>query len=753
MEQIPTPPDKEVMTFLSTVSLFQGFSHVQYNLILAELEWYQVERNEIFIHEGRPAGSMYLVFKGDLELFHRESAEGSAPIAARGPGDTVGELAIIAGDRRETSVRAKSQAVVARIPRMGIVRLCADDSSTLEVLSESIRHNLREEKLTYLLSTSELFSELNKSARHDLRQALEWIILSAGDVFIRQGDKGDFLGIVVSGQLGIYIKQPDGSTIAAERLTKGGVVGEMSLLTGAPRTATVRATRDSEVVKLSQDGFDRLVRQHPLEMTKAFAGGIIERLWEKASITSKPSGVMANLAVLPVTPDVPIDSFCEQLVRALTVLGTTRYLNSQLVDQALELEGIAQTQRDGINEGRLVAWLNAQEHHYDFVLYQTDTSRSSWSERCIRQADIVLIVGLGETQSSIGMLEETLFDEQLDWKQKRRVLALLHEDESPPKGTRTWITERPEIDGHYHVRQNMIADYERLARYLTGNAVGVVLSGGGARGAAHIGVLQALEEGGIPIDHIGGNSAGAAVAASYALGHSTKELPSLIKQAFSPRNFFDPTIPFFSLFSGRRGANFYRQMLGEGYIEDLWLPFFCVSANLTRAKLVVHDHGKLWRSVLASNSAPGMRPPVVQEGDLLIDGGLLDDLPLDVMRGKAGGGTVIAVDVSPDIDLERNPDYGPSLSGWKILWNRLSPIGKPMNLPPITVILQRANQLSSIRAQRDLTSTYRADLYIRPPVESFSMMDYRAIDEMVEAAHKAAVIQIAKWKSRNGSES
>jgi NTE family protein/lysophospholipid hydrolase len=365
-----------------------------------------------------------------------------------------------------------------------------------------------------------------------------------------------------------------------------------------------------------------------------------------------------------------------------------------------------------------------------------------------------LIVGQGKGQSSQGVLEEALLTDDLIWKQFRRLLVLLHDDAlDQPTGTKAWFKERPEISNHFHVRENEVADYERLARFLTGEAIGVVLSGGGARGAAHIGVLQALEEGGISIDHIGGNSAGAAVAAIYALGRSTTEIPGLIKQAFKPGNFFDPTMPLFSLMSGRRGANFYRKLLGEVDIEDLWLPFFCVSANLTRAKLMVHDQGQLWQSVLASNSAPGMRPPVVQGGDLLIDGALLDDLPLDVMRGKVGNGTVIAIDVSPPVDLAENPDYGAYISGWRILWSRLNPFNKPIDLPPITVVLQRANQLSSILAQRDMAKAYLADLYIQPPVEGFSMMDYRAIDEMVEVAYEAAKKQIAVWQSCSDRES
>jgi len=753
MKQIAAPSEASVLTFLASCSLFQGVETSHLRLVASELRWYRVEDGETFIRQDRPAGSIYLVAKGQLEVFSQGKDGGELILARPGPGDTVGELALLSGDRREASVRAISRAVVARFARSRLVRLSVKDPSILGSITEAVRRRLRRVKLAQLLSTGDLFSDLSESVRRDLSRELEWINLEAGEDFIHQGDRGDFLGMVVSGRLRVIREELDGGHKFIGELGKGATVGKMALLTGGLRTATVRAARDAEVVKLSQAGFHRLVSRHPLEMTRVFAGGVIELLWKAAEGQGRPTSHITTVAIVPAAFDVPVDSFSEQLTRALSELGSTRYLSSQLVDSFLETEGIAQTPPDGINNGRLVAWLNAQEHRFEYVLYQTDPRATPWSDRCIRQADLVLIVGRGKGKALCGRLEKTLLAEAPSVTKSQQVLVLIHEDGvGQPKGTAAWLKERPGINRHYHVRRNRPSDYERLARSVAGRAVGLVLSGGGARGAAHIGVLQALEEAGLAIDHIGGNSAGSVVAAAYATGRSPAEIPDLIKQAYKPGNFFDPTIPLFSLFAGRRGANYYRKMLGEFEIEDLWSPFFCVSSNLTMAEIMVHDHGPLWRSVLASNSAPGLRPPVVHEGDLLLDGALLDDLPLDVMREKIGSGTVIAVDVSPLVDLAENPDYGDSISGWRILWNRLNPLSPSMELPSIAAILQRASELSSKRAQRTLVNARMADLYIRPPVEHFSMMDNKGIDEMVTVAYDAARKQIVEWQGALGSD-
>ena len=231
-------------------------------------------------------------------------------------------------------------------------------------------------------------------------------------------------------------------------------------------------------------------------------------------------------------------------------------------------------------------------------------------------------------------------------------------------------------------------DLDRIVRYVSRREVGLVLSGGGARGFAHAGVVRAIQEAGLPIDVIAGVSMGAVMAAGYAFSEQWEETIPLIKAQLEGV-FSDYTLPFVSLARGRRFDRYLQALFGDASIEDLRMPYFCVSSNLTRADTVVHRTGPLWRAIRASGSLPGLVPPVVDDGDLLYDGGLLNNLPVDLMRKEIHTGVLIAVDVVPPVDLGIRATGLESPSGWRIAWSRLNPLTKAIEMPSIVSILQR----------------------------------------------------------------
>ena len=249
-----------------------------------------------------------------------------------------------------------------------------------------------------------------------------------------------------------------------------------------------------------------------------------------------------------------------------------------------------------------------------------------------------------------------------------------------PIGLRAWRDARPDLLRHHCLRLGSREDVERLARRVAGRGVGVVLTGGGGHGLAHLGALRALEDAGVPIDCVGGTSQGALMAALYArhasTTHTLPRVKALARALRSPRHLLtDLTLPVLSLFSGKGVDAILRAALGEGTrAEDLWLGFFCCSANLTRGRLQTHTQGEVWRCVRASMTVLGLLPPVVDEatGDVLVDGGYLNPIPVDVMREKMGVETVIVVDVEDEDYLAfRNltPHDG-GLGGWRLLWDR-----------------------------------------------------------------------------------
>jgi predicted acylesterase/phospholipase RssA len=188
----------------------------------------------------------------------------------------------------------------------------------------------------------------------------------------------------------------------------------------------------------------------------------------------------------------------------------------------------------------------------------------------------------------------------------------------------------------------------RLARLLTGRGIGLTLSGGGARGLAHIGVVKALRQANIAIDAVGGTSLGAILGAGVAMEWTHDELVDRFRRAFVDTNpLNDYTLPLMSLVSGRKVTRLLRGEFGELQIEDLPLPFYCVSSNLTTGRLAVHRTGSLWRWLRASVAIPGVLPPIFHQGDVHVDGGAMNNLPVDVMR-EVGRGPIIGVDVGAD---------------------------------------------------------------------------------------------------------
>jgi NTE family protein/lysophospholipid hydrolase len=298
------------------------------------------------------------------------------------------------------------------------------------------------------------------------------------------------------------------------------------------------------------------------------------------------------------------------------------------------------------------------------------------------------------------------------------------------------------LQSHHHVRRGNQADMARVARFLAGVPVGLVLGGGGVRGLAHVGVMRALNQAGVAVDMIGGTSIGAVVGVQFALGRSPERILRETQQAFT--GLLDYTLPAVALAAGGRLSSSLRAALGEMQFEDTWLPYFCVASNLTRAEVAVLDHGTLWRAVRASCGLPGVFPPVGIEGDLLVDGCLLNNLPVDIMAKRCAG-PIIAVDATPTVDLEAQGWRGDAMSGFRHLANRINPLGSGSDLPGIARILQRACELSSVRAHRARLRDVNRGLLLTPAVGGIPTLDFGQAEQAVEAGYRAACEALPGW--------
>lgn len=596
------------------------------------------------------------------------------------------------------------------------------------------------------LYINKLFEGLEPSILRELEQELELVTFTSGESVMRQGEESNCLYKVIHGRLRV-INESTGQ--ALRELGRGESVGEMGLLTNSERSATVIAVRDTLLAKLSRKGFYHLLEKDPRAFMEQFTAPIIKRLSEHWQDNMPVRHSVSTIALIPVAPDVPLSFFAKRLTESLALLGTTRHLNSKYFLEWLEKEKMPSTYREQ-EHIKIINWLNEEEADSHYLVYEADMTLSSWTRRCIRQADHILIVGTATSSPRLGEIESALSQNYNTLVLASKSLVLLYEySTSEPTGTQQWLDMR-HVESHYHVRLHCKADFARLARLLTGHGVGLVLSGGGARGLAHLGVIRALQEANIPIDMIGGLRRGALVAAQYAFNWDYERVMEIGK-AYSHQKFNDYTLPLISLFTGRSWEKVLMALFGETQIEDLWTSFFCTSANLSLAEIMVHDSGSLWKSVRASISIPALVPPVVHNGYLLIDGGFLNNLPVDIMRQRNNGGPIFAIDVgsgSSNIKpIEASDFFSSSISGWQILGQRLNPASSPTRVPTMSKIL---SQLALMGRTKAAKSSQMADFYFCPPVEQYSLLELHKFDEIVEIVeigYRFATAKIAEWQN------
>ncbi len=587
------------------------------------------------------------------------------------------------------------------------------------------------------------FASLDETTRLELAGKLEPVHVVAGEVIFREGDPGEGLYLVVSGRLRVSVAA-DGAERVLYDVGRGAIVGEMAALTDRPRSATVQAVRDSDLLLLRVSSFTALLERSP-----ALVAGMIRLLVDRVLAVDRlltvdrpqapPLGRTIAVACAGQDPrpaTMIAGRLAEQLARAGSVFG----VDAAVVARHLGPEAAHRGPGDP-GRAELTGWLHAVERDHDHVIYQAGAEDTAWSRLCLSQSDVVLLVASAGDDPALGAVEARA----LATGSLRCELVLVHEaDPAQTPVTARWLERRPVAD-HHHLRAGRTGDVARLARMITGTGCGLVLGGGGARGLAHLGVIRALEEAGVPIDVVGGTSIGAIMAGLYARGLSDSERVRVVSTiARHGRRLVTPTLPLVALSAGRYVDRILAEHLTTAPIEDLPWRFFCVSTSLTRAEEVIHERGPLWAAVRASLALPGVWPPIYAAGDLLIDGGAIDNVPVEVMRGRIGGGSVVAVDVSPEVEPLTAAPFGPGLSGWRVLGRRLNPFAAAQPVPHIADILTRSTGLSQVRHRRATLDVDRVDLLLRPPVAGLGVLDFKGGIAFIETGYRYAAQALAE---------
>ncbi|KAI5295829.1 phosphatidylcholine and lysophosphatidylcholine phospholipase [Ascosphaera acerosa] len=704
------------------------------------------------------------------------------------PGNVEGYVGSVTSSRSFTDVVAKTDVYVGFLPCKSLEKI-ADKCPPL------------------LLTMAKRLTTVLPRLLLQIDFALEWVQVEAGQVLHHQGDDSDAIYIVLNGRLRSVRDKGKGQLVVTGEYGQGDSVGELEVMTESARSTTLHAIRDTELAKFPRTLFNSLAQEHPgitIQISKLIAQRMRDLLdkpaaLENADLGTSPEGAstlnLRTVAILPVTAGVPVVEFGNRLLHAFHQIGVTNGVAA--LHQADILNHLGRHAFSRMGKLKLSQYLADLEEKYGMLLYVADTNvNAPWTQTCIKQADCILLVAVAEGSTSIGEYERFLLGMKTT---ALKELVLLHVDRySPPGVTRQWLKNRLWINGgHHHVQMSYRltpeptqplnkrfgrlkqrvevikgeiqkytsrrvsqtplyaaatpykGDFHRLARRLCGKAVGVVLGGGGARGIAHIGVILAMEEAGIPIDIVGGTSIGAFIGALYARDADAVPMYGRAKKFAGRmgsiwRFLLDMTYPSASYTTGYEFNRSIFKSFGNTQIEDFWLEYFCNTTNISQSRCDFHSSGYVWRYVRASMSLAGLVPPLCDEGSMLLDGGYIDNLPVKHMR-SLGADVIFAIDVG-SIDDNTPQTYGDSLSGvWALLnrWNPFSAHPNPLTLGEIQARLAYVSSVDALERAKHTPGCF----YLRPPVDPFGTLEFGRFDEIYKVGYEAGKKFVEKLKN------
>jgi NTE family protein len=515
--------------------------------------------------------------------------------------------------------------------------------------------------------------------------------LPAGCLLFESGSIADGVYLVASGRLGV---KTSGNAQRTADIGRSELVGETGWLLGERRSSTVVAVRDSELLFLPAPLLDAVAAQ-----STCFSMALARLCARRLRHSNRRDRTPARARVFVIVPnclEFDVAHLATRLVAEFSRAGRTELV------------------WDARASNHTAAWFNGIEESNDYVVYVADPGASGWTHQCCRQADVILLAAPAAAAARpwpAGIAEAALA------RGARVELALLHDERIEAGAATRWLGGSP-VSLHHHIVD--AADLGRLARLLTRRGVGLVLSGGGARGFAHLGVIKALREARVPIDFVGGSSIGSIIAAGVAMGWSDEEMRRRYRRSFVDTNpVNDYTVPVVALTRGRKVSRLLQREYGDVQIEDLRQPFFCVSANLTTGRVLEHRSGPLALALRASVAIPGVMPPVYRGDEVLVDGAAINNLPVDLMQVHAPG-LVIGCDVGADRAV-----VGPQSR-------------RRMNIVQILLHSGMVNNAASAAALRE-----RSDVLLRPPLPNVDLLNWQAFDRAIQAGYDYACDALA----------
>ncbi len=558
-----------------------------------------------------------------------------------------------------------------------------------------------------------VLSHFSESALKRLIDESETITIHQNQTLFSCGEQAEYVFYLIEGHLNAYSSNHYTRTIGCFR--SGELVGDVDVVAGEPRGLAVRATRESRLLKISKDIFMKYFQKNP-DLFIALAESMARRLRKMILNTHESTYEYKNIGLIALSPDLPMGKIKRHC------LAHIAQDNVRLYDQ----DDFKQSKEDPIN------FFHQCQSKSTLNLFFCVNSDDVWSQSVFDYVDYLYLF----TWEGTWALLDTNIISRI--RQRPCDLAILHHTAAPIKDTSKFYDKYP-FKRHHHLMDTK-GSHERLYRYMTGQAIGLVVSGGGLRGFAHYGLIKALFESKIPIDYIGGSSMGALTSAMIAIDYNWNSFDQMsmasikkIKKTLFLKNL---TLPFVSILSGKTMTDIIYNLFKDYQIEDLKTNYFCVVSNLSDNKKEIVTKGSLWKWIRASTAVPGIAPPFEKDGRIYVDGAVCSSLPIFDMRKLLDDvGSIIA------FNLQTNPFQGkkyhfPPILTMKTMILYLLGIHKhDFKLPSIFDVLTEAPLINQNFSDNEAAKT--AEIIIALDTSAYTIASKKS-DALIQPAYELA---------------
>lgn len=556
-----------------------------------------------------------------------------------------------------------------------------------------------------------LFGEIDEETKSYIESTLEWSELKRDEYLFKQDDAADGLYTVLLGKLEAVIETP-GTEKLLGYINPSETVGEMALISGDTRSASVRCFRNATLVKMSTKVFEELCAKQP-SFALNIAKIIVKRLKVSQNVR-KEKQVYNNIAFYRADMNQETNSCLSLLMRLYTKDKDNYVFNIISFKKRFAIK--PDVEIDLSHKQQINTWLNELEFDYNRIILDLRGFSNEVRRFLLDYCDLCIIFKTFGRDPLPSSEEQSFYDSMQHSTQKMRLILCHHMRTKRPSRTVDWLASRPAMP-HTHIQHGNTEDINRMYRNLTGNSIALVLGGGGAKGIAHLGVLRALKESNIPIDYICGTDMGSMVAALYALNNDTELTIKTARELFmknpTPKSDLN-IIPKRSFYKGKRIDEIFDSYFKDVDIEDLWLPFFAVSSNITNPQMHILNKGSVKDALLASTAVPGLFPPIVIDNEIHVDGGIFSNVPIDIMM-QENIGTLIACRVNKD---NSKPD------------------SEAVEIPGIITTFMK-----SMMAYSDSFSDHLqqyVDIYFEPETDEYGLLDWKSTEELIQLGYEHA---------------